>query len=428
MTITDIAQQVDACPAEALVAQIAAWIDEGERWVDLESINLYAGTNTQSSAVRRTLQTTLGTRPSLGEPGDKYEVGLEYSDRIEILAGAVLKKLFRAEFVEYRVLSGSMANLYAYMSVARPGDIIYAMPAAAAAHATHREEGAAGLYQLRIFSIPCLPGTHLINWEEFARQVEVYKPKLIVLGSSLPLLPYQIDKVRQIADLVGAKIMYDAAHVAGIIAGKRFQDPLAQGADLMTASTYKTFGGPPGGVVLTNDASIAERLHQIAYPGLTANFDMSRLAATAVAGLELLEFGEEYADQCLANAAALADELQGRGLPVWCPDGNGVATRSHLVALDARQWGGGTAIARQCEASNVLFSGIPLPIEWDMADFTGFRLGVQEVTRWGMGVTEMVAVADFIERALWQPERAKATREDVRTFREAFLTTRYGFP
>ncbi len=411
------------------VKQVYRWIEASERWVDREAINLYAGTNRQSSAVRRAMQTTLNARPSLGDPGDKYETGLEYSDRIEAWACDRIRAVFSARWVEHRVLSGSMANLYALMATTEPGDTVFAMPSAAAGHATHHQEGAAGLYGLHVKNIPLVPGTHLINWPQWREEAAQLHPRLIILGSSLPLLSVDVAKAREIADAVKAYLMYDAAHVAGLVAAGRFQQPLQQGAHLMTMSTYKTLGGPAGGLVVTNDGDLAQRIRAIAYPGLTANFDMARVAGLGIACYELEVFGQAYADQCLRNAARLAEELVARNIPVWRPDGEHSEriTESHLVAIDASNYGGGTRAARRSEASNVLFSGIPLPIPEVAQDYNGIRLGVQEITRLGMHEVEMAQVANFIDKALNAPERAEKTRREVREFRREFQTVQFGF-
>lgn len=410
----------------ASLRRLFKWVQSSERWVDDECLNLYAGTNRQSPAVLSAMASTLNARPSLGEPGDKYETGLEYSDRIERWLEPKLCDLFGAARVEYRVLSGSMANLYAYMATTRPGDTIYAMPSEGAGHATHHAEGAAGLYGLSVLDIPLLPGTHLIDWDAWQDEICAKRPKLIVLGSSLPLISVDIERVRTLAHALGARVMYDAAHVAGLIAAGRFQRPLAEGADLVTMSTYKTFGGPAGGLVATGNEELANRLGRIAYPGLTANFDMARVVGIAVATLELGTFGADYADQCLRNAKRLAEELDRLGIPVWRPDGQ-QWTQSHIIAVEAEKWGGGTRAARMAEASNVLFSGIPLPVPSIEGDYNGIRLGVQEITRLGMRESDMPAVARYIERALNSPSSSSATRRDVTEFRRRFQTVQFGF-
>ncbi len=424
MPVFDLDPEAELEPSRWL-QEIADWTRASERWVDSECLNLYAGTNIQSPAVRRALATTLNSRPSLGDPGDKYETGLEYADRIENLCSALLRRLFRARFVELRALSGSMANLLVYMAVTRPGDPILAMPVAAAGHASHSSLGVAGRYGLDVHDIPCRPGTHLVDWDCLERVIRRVRPRLVVTGSSLPLLPTDLRRVRELAASIGAPVLYDSAHVAGLIAGGRFQDPLADGADIVTCSTYKSFGGPAGGLILTGDEDLARRLRDAAYPGLVANFDLARVAGTAVAALELVTFGGDYAAACLANAQMLADELRARGLPVFSPDGGGTWTRSHLVAVDAREFGGGTAAARACEPAGLLFSGIPLPLEAPGAAYAGLRLGVQELTRWGLGPEAMGEVAELLAEALRHPERAPALRERTRRLRSGFQTLRF---
>lgn len=411
---------------EFALPQLFEWISHSERWVDNESLNLYAGTNRQSAAVRRAMATTLNARPSLGQPGDKYETGLAFSDLIEEWAEQQLCGLFGVRRVEYRVLSGSLANLYAYMATTRPGDGIYAMSESLAGHATHHQHGAAGLYGLHVIPIPHQPGTHLIDWDAWAKEITTVRPKLIILGTSLPLLPVDIGRAHELARTVNAHVMYDAAHVAALVATGRFQRPIAEGASLLTMSTYKTFGGPAGGLVATNDIALADRLDKIAYPGLTANFDMARVAALGVAALELQRFGPAYADQCLRNAQKLAEDLRTRNIPVWLPDGTH-ATQSHIIAIAAQKFGGGTHAARLAEASNVLFSGIPLPLDPCDGDYNGIRLGVQELTRLGMREGDMTPVAEFISRALNRPDQAEITRGDVGAFRQQFQTIKFGF-
>ncbi len=275
--------------------------------------------------------------------GDKYETGLGYAEKIEIMAVELLKRIFKCTYVEFRVGSGSLSNLYAYMACTKPGDTIMALPASAAGHVTHHAEGAAGLYGLQVHPIPFDGERMEVDLPELAREVRRLWPRLIILGASLALQPYPVREVRQLADAVGAYVMFDAAHLSGIIAGGEFQQPLAEGAHLMTCSTYKSFGGPAGGLVLTNESSLAERLDRIAYPGLTANFDLARTAALVVAASDILEFGPAYARACIANARALAAALAAEQLPVHGPVEKGY-TASHHVAVQAAGYGGGTTL------------------------------------------------------------------------------------
>ncbi|MFO0993682.1 MAG: aminotransferase class I/II-fold pyridoxal phosphate-dependent enzyme [Hyphomicrobiales bacterium] len=255
---------------------------------------------------------SLGNRPSLGYPGDKYEMGMEAAGEIEVIAENLVKRLFDAPFAEIRVGSGALANLYAFMATAKPGDCIMAFTGEMGGHVTHHKSGAAGLYGLETHPVPFDAAAMTIDLDRLRLEAKRLQPKLITVAGSLCLYPYPVREVRQIADEIGAYVLYDAAHMAGIIAGKRFQQPLAEGAHLMTMSTYKAFGGPPSGLVLTTESELAQRIDQIAYPGLTANFDLGKTAALAMSALDLLEYGEAYADQCVRNAQALGHALADR--------------------------------------------------------------------------------------------------------------------
>jgi glycine hydroxymethyltransferase len=286
-------------------------------------------------------------------------------------------------------------------------------------HATHHAVGAAGLYGLEFHPIPCCAERMDVDLDQLAERARALEPKLIILAGSLCLFPYSVREVRRIADSIGAYVMYDAAHVGGLIAGGHFQRPLEEGADIMTGSTYKSFGGPPSGFVLTNSAALAERLDHIAFPGLTANFDCSRTAAMVVSALDLIEHGSAYAAMCIANAQALARQLESRGCAVHYARGRG-HTASHHVALQAARYGGGDTAANRLAKANILTAAIGLPIEAVPGDANGLRLGTQEVTRWGMRPEDMDRVASFLRRVLVDTEDVEKVREDVIAFRSGF--------
>ena len=234
------------------------------------------------------------------------------------------------------------------------------------------------------------------------------------------LFPYDLAAIRRIVADVGARVMFDAAHVSGLIAGGGFPSPLDHGADVLTMSTYKSFGGPPGGLVLTNDPGVAERLDRIAYPGLTANADVGRVAALAVAEADLLAHGHAYARRCVENARSLAAALRAEGFAVMAESAG--YTCSHHIAVDARPLGGGRSVSRRLEPANILATGIPLPVPELEGDFNGLRLGTQEVTRWGMGPAEMIRIARFMARRALNGEPPEPIGRDVAALRDAFRT------
>lgn len=418
-----VAGELAGIDVSAVAGEVERLAASQESWADATCVNLNAATNLMNPRGRALLAGTLGTRPSLGYPGDKYETGLAGAERIEVIAVELARRLFHAAFAEPRVLSGSLANLYAFMALARPGDAVLVIPESAGGHATHHRLGAAGLHGLVVHDIPFDAATMNLDLEALARRALEVRPRIIVIGASLVLFPYDLAAVRRIADAVEARIVFDAAHLAGLIAGGVFPQPLDRGADVVTMSTYKTFGGPPGGLVLTNDPEIAERLDRIAYPGLTANFDMGRVAALAVAEADLLAHGAAYARGCTDNAQALAAALDTEGFAVIARSAG--YTRSHHVAVDVRTMGGGSRVSRRLEEANILATGIPLPVEPIAGDYAGLRIGTQEVTRLGMRPAEMVRIARFMARHLVHGEPASAVGREVAAFRDAFRTVGY---
>jgi glycine hydroxymethyltransferase len=364
------------------------------------------------------LSAGLGSRPSLGWPGDKYEMGLEAIEEIEVIAAELAARIFGARFAEIRVPSGALANLYVFMACARPGDTIIAPPPEIGGHVTHHAAGAAGLHGLVTHPAPVDPARYTVDLDALRRDALRLRPKLITIGGSLNLTPHPVREIRAIADEVGAHVLYDAAHMSGMIAGRAWQQPLAEGAHAMTMSTYKSLGGPPSGLIVTNDADLAQRLDAIAFPGMTANFDAAKSAALAVTLLDWQEHGPAYAAAMAATATALGRALVDRVLPVFARD-RGI-TQSHQLAIEAAPFGGGQAAAKLLRRANILTSGIGLPLDAVPGDMNGLRLGTPEIVRWGMTPADMPELAGLIAEALLGTSPPEAVAADVTAFRGRF--------
>ena len=192
---------------------------------------------------------------------------------------------------------------------------------------------------------------YTVDIEKLAQQARALKPNLITIGCSLNLFPHPIRELRRIADEVGARLLFDAAHMSGMIAGRAWQQPLEEGAHLMTMSTYKSFGGPPSGLIVTNEPDLAKRLDAIAFPGLTANFDAAKSASLAITLLDWKEHGKAYAAMMAETATALARGLAERGLPVHARERG--CTTSHQFALEAERFGGGQAASKKLRRAHL---------------------------------------------------------------------------
>ena len=387
-----------AAPAETVAARIEALIQRNQEIHDRDCFNLNPATNVMNPAAEAALGRGLGSRPSLGYPGDKYEMGLEAIEEIEVIAAELAAEIFAATYAEIRVASGAMANLYAFMALCRPGDAIIAPPASMGGHVTHHEAGCAGLYGLITHPAPVDADGYTVDIDALRALARQVQPRLITIGGSLNLFPHPVREIRAIADEVGAHLLFDAAHQCGIIAGRVWENPLDQGAHLMTMSTYKSLGGPAGGLIVTRDAAIAERLDRIAYPGMTANFDAAKSAALAITLLDWRQFGKPYGQAMVDLAQALARELQTRGIPIFAAD-RGMTT-SHQFAVEAAPFGGGQTASKTLRKAGFLACGIGLPIAPVPGDLNGLRIGTPELVRRGVTPADAPALATLIAEAL----------------------------
>jgi len=399
---TDRVAAISAAPAARSAAELQAEVErlaaENHRIHDVDCVNLNPATNVMNPRAEAVLSAHLGSRPSLGYPGDKYEMGLEAIEQIEVIAADLAARVFGASYAEVRVGSGALANLYAFMATCRPGDTIIAPSADIGGHVTHHAGGSAGLYGLTTLPAPVDAEGYTVDIDALRTLAHEVRPPLITVGGSLNLFPHPVAEVRAIADEVGALVLFDAAHQCGIFAGGAWPNPLEQGAHLMTMSTYKSLGGPAGGLIVTNDADLAQRLDAIAYPGLTANFDAGKTAALAITLADWEAVGHDYARVMVENARALAAALISLGLPVFAADRG--ATRSHQFAVLAHAWGGGQSASHRLRRANLLACGIGLPAAPVENDVNGLRIGTPELTRLGMHPTDMPALASFIARGL----------------------------
>jgi glycine hydroxymethyltransferase len=377
---------------------------------------LNPASNVMNPRAEAVLSCGLTTRASLGHPGDKYEMGLEAVEEIEVIAAELARAVFHAEYAELRVGSGALANLYAFMATCEPGDTIIVAPATIGGHVTHRTAGAAGLYRLDIHEYPIDPSTFSVDLDALADLAERVQPKLITVGTSLNLLPHPVAAIRKIADRVGASVLFDAAHACGMIAGGVWPNPLDEGADMMTMSTYKSLGGPAGGIVLTNRSDLAGRLDAIAYPGLTANFDVAVTTALAITLLDWLAVGADYAHAMVDNAVALAAALDDLDMPIYATAGG--HTRSHQLVADATEWGGGSEAAIRLRRANLLTSAIGLPGD----ESVGLRFGTPEITRIGMTAADMPELAELIAAGLRDPDTVADRTSELR---QRFDTVRF---
>lgn len=390
---------------EAVAAQVREFDDEG--------LMLYAGTNAWPlDSSPQSLEAHLSARPSMGDPGAKVQPGLGQLEVVEELTAAAVARTVNATWADVRPPSATLANLAVYAGLTEPGATLAVLPAWAGGHTSHRAEGAAGIRGHRVVELPFDPEAFDLDLAALPGFLARERPGVIVLGGSLFLFPLRLRELSALAREAGASVLYDASHVAGLIAGGRFQDPLEEGADVVTFSTYKSYGGPPGGVIAARDADLFARVSEAVYPGLTANYDAGRLPGLHRAALELSRTGPEQAARCIEAAQALAGALAGEGLELLGAERG--YTQSHHLAVTIGAPEAAAAAVAKLEAAGVYLS--TAPVRNGSTATTALRLGTQELVRRGLGAAEMPAVAELIARVLVAGERPERVKVDVRRF------------
>ena len=398
------------------------------------AIPLIASENIPSPAVREALACDFGNRYAEGWPGERLYAGCRYIDEVEEIALELAKKVYEAEFADVRPISGVMANLVAYTVFTKPGDLMIALPIPYGGHISHGKEkwgGTAGVVRgLKVDRYEFDEENFEIDVDATRRRIERkgLKPKLFMLGASIFLFPHPVREVAELAAEFDARIVYDAAHVAGLIAGKVFQDPLREGADMVTLSTHKTLAGPQHGMILSWNR-YAEDIKRAVFPGLHSNHHLHAVAGVAVALAEALAFYRGYARKIVENAKVLAQALYERGVRVLYEHKG--FTESHTIIADVSEYMNGFEAEKLLERAHIILNRNLIPKDYRLkTDYrapSGIRIGVQEVTRLGMGKNEMVEIAELIKKVLVDRRPPEEVAKEVIELRKDFQHVKYAF-
>ena len=416
--------------------EIFTSLEKHNKWFE-NSIPLIASENIPSPAVREAIISDFGNRYAEGWPGERVYAGCTYIDEVEIRCMDLAKKLFKSEFADVRPISGVVANLAIYSAFSNPGDVMLAPSIPAGGHISHGKKehsGTAGLvHGLEIEFFAFDSEEMNIDVEKTKAKVEELKkqdrlPKIAMFGGSVFLFPHPVKELADFLKSYDIHINYDAAHVAGLIAGGEFQDPLREGVDTMTMSTHKTLFGPQGGLVLAFEKD-AEVIKKATFPGLTSSHHIHHMAAKAITFAEALEFGSDYASQTIKNAKALAVALNDLGFKVLGEKKN--FTQSHQAVVNVLDYGDGGKIEADLEKANIIVNRQLIPGDLKAKRHYmhpgGIRLGTSEVTRLGMKESEMQQIASFIKQIVVDKKDAKEIANQVTELRKNYQKTEYCF-
>lgn len=421
---------LDACrTGREMQNAVLAAVKRNERWRGEQCINLLAPEAPTSPTARALLASEVGTRAAEGHIGrvNRWFAGTRYIDEIEALCVELLKQAFRTRYADHRLVAGMIGNLAVYTALTEPGDTIMSIAQPFGGHSSNRWDGPAGVRGLEIVDVPMDPVELTVDLDAFRQVAREVRPMLVALGASMTLFPFPLREMSETVAEWGGKIYFDGAHQVGLIAGGQFQDPLREGAVVMTGSAGKTFSGPQSGIIVWDDPALNQPITHAIFPVLAATHQVNRVAALAVSAAEMIAYGEVYMAQIVRNAQALGAALERHGISVL--GAHKGYTRTHQVITDVRRFGGGLDTAHLLARANLITNKnlIPsdTPADWDRPG--GLRMGTIEVTRLGMGEQEMATIADFMARVLIEQESPEAVMEEVIEFRQAYQTLYYEF-
>jgi glycine hydroxymethyltransferase len=390
---------------------------------------MIASENIISPMVRKAINSDLHGRYAEGLPGKRYYQGCDDFDDIKSLGISLAKKVFNSRFANIQSTSGTVSNIAALKALANPGDQITAVSTADGGHISHARMGAVGLRGLDLHTYP---------WDEARMEPDVdaacalirqLEPKLALVGQSVFLFPTPLQEMADAAHEVGARVMYDGAHVLGLIAGGQFQDPLREGADVVTGSSHKTFPGPQGGFLLSDaeDEKFQRRLNSAIFPGTNSSYHLHHVAGKVVALAEFAEFGADYAADIVANAKAFGEAMAAEGFDVLAEERGYTASHQILTRHGEQDSGAGAKAAQLLEDAGIITNMNMLPGDTKAMTPSGLRLGVQELTRVGMGIDQMQDVASLYARVLLKGEEPASVKVDVRALKSEHQTVHYCF-
>ena len=385
------------------------------------NIELIASENVVSKAVMAAQGSILTNKYAEGYPGRRYYGGTDVVDVVESLAIERAKEIFGAKYANVQPHSGSQANCAAYMALIEPGDTVMGMDLAAGGHLTHGASVSFSGQTYNFVSYSVDPETELLDFDAILKQAQEVKPKLIVAGASAYSQIIDFSKFREIADAVGAKLMVDMAHIAGLVAAGLHPSPVPY-AHITTTTTHKTLRGPRGGLILTNDEDLAKKINSAIFPGIQGGPLEHVIAAKAVAFKEALDPAfKEYATNVIKNSKAMVDVfLQDSDFRVISG-----GTENHLFLVDVTKVVENGKVAQNLlDEVNITLNKNSIPYE-TLSPFktSGIRIGTAAITARGFGEKESRTVAELIIKALKnadQPAVLEEVRDQVKTLTDAF--------
>ena len=426
------------------ISDVLKIVSSQNQWRGKEAINLIASENVQSDAVKQVEVNDFMGRYAEGHPNTsqedkRYYEGTRYIDQIESMATMEIIKLAKCLQADVRPVSGNAANTAVALAVLRGNDTVIANSIEAGGHISHSPIGVVGR-RIQVRGKVLTPGLdnsidlhywpttedgYHLDVPKCVEMVEQKSPNLVILGKSLFLFPEPVKEIAEVCRSKNIPVLYDGAHVLGLIFGGQFQNPIEEGAHFINGSTHKTFPGPQRGVILGNMSSEQEikwwnSVDRGVMPGSSSSHHLHTLPGLLIAIREMVEHGEKYAAQTIDNAKAFGQALTEEGVNVEARDFG--FTASHQLAINVTNFGIAKDIARSlAEKNNIITNYNMLPGDKDARNPSGLRIGVQEMTRYGMKEAEMGELASLMRAGL----EGKTVKDEITKFRSRFTEVQY---
>ncbi|MDG7010885.1 MAG: serine hydroxymethyltransferase [Nitrososphaerota archaeon] len=383
------------------VERLDRTLRQHQEWRTKECLNLIPSENRGSAQMKSMFLSDLGNRYNAP---DRFYRGTKFSDELQSLAEELARKVFNARYADVRALSGHTADMAVLLSLTEPGDQVLSVDPANGGYPGITHLGLGKILRLENRYFPY--DDHAVNIDVRGATPMMRAPKVVFFGSSFIPFPHP---TRQLSSEAEGVCVYDASHVLGLIAGGEFQDPLREGCSLMIGSTHKSFPGPQGGIILSNDEEVFNRVAGKIHPGIVDNIHLDRVAALAVALIEMLQFGKAYAQAVVKNSKALAKALAAEGVKV--KGASRGYSESHQVLLDydpARL----KALSVRLEQANIIVD-------------EGGRIGTSELTRLGYGPGDMETVAELLSQIVLGKKPPDFVQKKVKSLVKQFQQPRF---
>jgi len=396
-------------------------VNKHEVWMG-ETINLIASENRLSPLVSEVLKSDLGNRVAEGWVDNRVFPGIGFYDEIEKYGMSLACKMFHSDFADIRPISGTMANMIIFSAFTKPGDKIASISISSGAHISMAGATPQKVFGLEVVEVPFDETNFTIDLDRSIEVIKKIKPKILVLGGSVLLFSQPVKELAEVCKETGTIVLFDASHVAGLIATGLYPNPFDDGADIMTMTMCKTIPGPQHAFILSK-SEFSEKIKKTTFPGFLSGHHLHETVASVLAIEELKIFGKDYEKQILLNTKKLAHCLSDYGFNVLAKkDG---FTETHMFLVDISSIIPADEAEKLLEKANIIVNRNMLPGDLSFLHPNGLRIGAAEMTRLGAKEKDMVIIASFFKKLFFDKDNPLEIKKEVTEFTKNFKIIQY---